>query len=100
MKNLFIKKHLLVLSTCVISFLFFNSKIYSQDIDTLEWEEIVDLADTIFNSGLDTIYVIEDSISETTGFRTGASLDCTTPASTMSINLNKTVKPLIKVNLE
>ena len=40
MKNLFIKKHLLVLSTCVISFLFFNSKIYSQDIDTLEWEEI------------------------------------------------------------
>ncbi|MBK9554485.1 MAG: hypothetical protein IPO47_01405 [Bacteroidetes bacterium] len=96
MKKLIIKQRLLVLSTCIISFLFFNSKIYCQDIDTLEWEEIVDLADTIFNSGLDTIYVIEDSISETTGFRTGASLDCTTPASTMSINLNKTVKTINK----
>lgn len=96
MKNLIIKQRMLVLSIYIISFVFCNNKIYCQDIDTLEWEEIVDLADTVYNSGMDTIYVIEDSTSETTGFRTGASLDCATPASTMSINLNKTVKTINK----
>lgn len=87
---------MLVLSACIISFLFCNSKAFSQDIDTLEWEEIVDLADTVLNSGLDTIYVIEDSVSETAGFRTGTTIDCTTAGSAMSINLNKTVKTINK----
>jgi len=76
--------------------LFFNNKSFSQDIDTLEWEEIVDLADTVYISGLDTVYVIKDSVSETAGFRTGASLDCTSAGSAMSINLNKSVKTINK----
>jgi len=96
MKKLIIKHRLLVLAICIISFLFCSNKIYCQDIDTLEWEEIVDLADTVYNNGLDTIYVIEDSVSETTGFRTGATTDCTIAGSAMSINLNKTVKTINK----
>lgn len=78
------------------SLLLLGIKSYSQDIDTLEWEEVVDLADTVYNSGLDTVYVIEDSVSETAGFRTGTSIDCELAGPAMSINLNKTVKTINK----
>ena len=82
-----------ILLSCL---LVLSIKSFSQDIDTLEWEEIVDLSDTVYNSGLDTVYVIEDSVSETAGFRTGISIDCELAGTAMSINLNKTVKTINK----
>ncbi|KRP10246.1 MAG: hypothetical protein ABR95_06790 [Sphingobacteriales bacterium BACL12 MAG-120813-bin55] len=61
----------------------------------MDWDEIVELADTIYNSGLDTVYLLEDSVAETTGFRTGISFECS-GGSAMNINLNKTVKNINK----
>jgi len=92
MKKLVNKHRLLFTAAFIISFFFLNVKTFAQDLDTLVWEEIVDMADTVYNSGLDTIYVIEDSLSETAGFRTGTTTDCLTTSPAMSINLNKTKK--------
>ncbi len=66
----------------------------AQEIDTLNWEEIVDLSDTVYMGGLDTIYVIDDSVSETEGFKTGTTGECLTIGTTISVSLNKTVKPI------
>ncbi|MFN0275523.1 MAG: hypothetical protein ACKVPJ_07255 [Chitinophagales bacterium] len=96
MKNLNNKKRYAVFICIIVSFFFSINKLFSQDLDTLEWEEIVDLADTVYNNGLDTIYELEDSVYETSGFRTGVSLDCLETGTAMSINLNKTIKTINK----
>ena len=79
----------------VLSTILFPFNLFAQDIDTLDWDEIVELADTIYNSGLDTVYLLEDSVAETTGFRTVISFKCS-GGSAMNINLNKTVKNINK----
>ncbi|MBK6729721.1 MAG: T9SS type A sorting domain-containing protein [Bacteroidetes bacterium] len=67
-----------------------NQFSFAQDIDTLDWEEILVLSDTVYTDGLDTLYLIDDSISET--FRTGTSTECLYESSPISINLNSTIK--------
>ncbi len=96
MKNLIKNKKTLYIFAAFFTFIFSSISANAQDIDTLEWEEIVDLSDTVYNSGMDTIYVIEDSTSEASGFRTGATLDCLLSGTTMSVNLNKTTKTINK----
>ncbi|MFN0274815.1 MAG: T9SS type A sorting domain-containing protein [Chitinophagales bacterium] len=96
MKNLNSKKQYTLFICIIISFFFSINSLYAQDLDTLEWEEIVDLADTVYNNGLDTIYELEDSVYEESTFRTGASLDCSLFGTAMSINLNKTIEPINK----
>lgn len=70
-----------------IFYLFFLTcfSVNAQDIDTLDWEEIVELTDTIFNENLDTIYLINDSIAEGESFRTGSSTACITSSAAFSI---------------
>jgi hypothetical protein len=40
--------------------------------------------------------VIEDSVSEISGFRSGTSIECTTAGTAININLNKTIKTINK----
>jgi len=81
-------------TTILFLFLITSIATRAQDIDTLNWEEIVELSDTLYMGGLDTIYVLEDSVSETEGFKTGTTGECLTIGTTISVNLNKTVKPI------
>jgi len=73
-----------------------SNQLKAQDIDTLTWEEIVEIADTVLNSGLDTIYIVEDTVNEMAGYKTGTSIECTATGSAITVNLNKTIKTINK----
>ena len=68
------------------------TNLFAQDIDTLDWDEIVELADTAFRESLDTIYLLEDEYTSGESYRTGFETTCLSGGISMSINLNKTLK--------
>lgn len=75
---------------------FHSNQVKAQDIDTLTWEEIVEFADTVLNSGLDTLYIVDDTLNEMAGYKTGTSIECTAAGSAITVNLNKTIKTINK----
>ena len=72
------------------------TNLFAQDIDTLDWDEIVELADTAFRESLDTIYLLEDEYTSGESYRTGFETTCLSGGISMSINLNKTLKDINK----
>jgi hypothetical protein len=96
MKYLIKNKNALYMYFAFLALIFSTFSTYAQDMDTLEWEEIVDLADTVYKSGMDTIYEIDDSTSESSTFRTGITDDCLLAGTAINIHLNSTVKTINK----
>lgn len=57
MKNLIKNKNAIYIFAAFLAFIFSSISANAQDIDTLEWEEIVDLSDTVFHFTSQRLYL-------------------------------------------
>jgi hypothetical protein len=90
MRSIKLYQSLLIVLTTIL----FPFNLSAQDIDTLDWDEIIEMADTAFRDSLDTIYLLEDEYVSGESYRTGFETACLGGGISMSINLNKTIKDI------